>query len=331
MEEGVSHRGDSHRVRGPLGRDEQDVQLDRTRGRLDGLAPALLGANGRRLEFRENLIPATMLPAGRAFYKMSGSGNDFVMVDATKEQAISLYQPETVQVICDRATGIGADGLVLLEPSDRAAFRMSYLNSDGSRADLCGNATLCSARLASELGIVRDKEFRIETDAGVLDARLLDGAPQIDLPPVVEVIRRMPFQLGDGELWIGFANSGVPHLVVHVRDVSTVDVVGRGRPLRQDSSLPGGANVNFVSTRGDGGWQIRTFERGVEGETLACGTGAVAAAILLAESGEVADRVSLQTRSGKMLGVQLTRREDTWHPSLRGEARIVFQGIFGEF
>src|SRR5450830_329363 len=108
-----------------------------------------------------------MLPAGRTFYKMSGSGNDFVVVDATKEPADHLTVPATVQAICARATGIGADGLVLLEPSRVADYRMTYFNSDGSRGDLCGNASLCSARLASELGLLRAREFRVETDAGI--------------------------------------------------------------------------------------------------------------------------------------------------------------------
>ena len=271
-----------------------------------------------------------MLPVGRTFYKMSGSGNDFVFVDATREPAPELTEPSVVQALCARATGIGADGLVLLEPSSVAAYRMTYLNSDGSRADLCGNATLCSARLASELGLLHDREFRIETDAGVLDARLLESSPEIDLQGVTEVRPSLPFRLEAGEHWIGFALAGVPHLVVRVDDVSTVDVEGRGRPLRHDQSLPTGANVNFVSPDEFGNWRMRTFERGVEGETLACGTGAVATAILLAECGESGTRVSLTTRSGRTLTVRLVRGEKGWHPSLAGEARIVFEGRIGE-
>lgn len=271
-----------------------------------------------------------MLPTGRAFYKMSGSGNDFVMVDAMTTPAVELMTPAAVQAICARATGIGADGLVLLEPSAVADYRMTYLNSDGSRADLCGNATLCSARLATELGVVRKREFQVETDAGVLSARLLPDTPEVDLEPVSDVRTHLPFRLEAGERWIGFALAGVPHLVVRVDDVSTVDVVGRGRPLRHHRSLPTGANVNFVSPDASGGWRIRTFERGVEGETLACGTGSVATAVLLAESGEAADRVALTTRSGRTLRVRLQRSERGWMPSLAGEARIVFQGQLGE-
>ncbi len=271
-----------------------------------------------------------MLPGGRTFYKMSGSGNDFVVVDATRESAADLTQASRVQAICARATGIGADGLVLLENSKVADYRMTYLNSDGSRADLCGNASLCSARLASELGIIGSGEFTVETDSGVLTARLLPDTPEVDLQPVVDVRANLPIRLELGERWIGFALAGVPHLVVRVDDVATVDVVGRGRPLRHHESMPAGANVNFVSPDASGGWRIRTFERGVEGETLACGTGSIASAIVLGEAGETSDRTALTTRSGRILRVRLSRSDAGWHPSLAGEARIVFSGLFGE-
>lgn len=271
-----------------------------------------------------------MLPSGRSFYKMSGSGNDFVMVDAMRDPPGPLVEEGVVRALCARATGIGADGIVFLEPSTEADYRMTYLNSDGSRADLCGNASLCSARLATELGIVRTSEFRVETDVGILGARLLADGPEIDLKPVTDVETRLPFRLETGERWIGFAVAGVPHVVVRVHDVATVDVVGRGRPLRHDASLPHGANVNFVSSDGRGEWRMRTFERGVEGETLACGTGAVATAILLREAGEAEGVVALTTRSGRVLRVRLAKVDRGWQPSLSGEARVVFEGRLGE-
>ena len=271
-----------------------------------------------------------MLPTGRTFYKMSGSGNDFVVIDAMKEPPGTLGDDGTVRSICARATGIGADGIVFLEPSVIADYRMTYLNSDGSRADLCGNASLCTARLAIELGIVRDGEFSMETDAGILEARLQGGEPEVDLQVVTDIQRRLPIRLAPGEVWIGFALVGVPHLVVRVEDVATVDVVGRGRPLRHDASLSHGANVNFVSPRVEGGWSIRTFERGVEGETLACGTGAIAAAILLHAEGEADSQVGLTTRSGRTLRVRQTAAGAGFRPSLSGEARLVFQGRIGE-
>lgn len=271
-----------------------------------------------------------MLPSGRTFYKMSGSGNDFIMVNAMTEPAGELAEATRIQALCARGTGVGADGIVFLGPSSSADFQMTYLNSDGSRADLCGNASLCSARLASELGIVNRTDFRIETDAGILAARLRNGAPEVELPPVWEVRPKLPFRLVDGESWIGFALAGVPHLGVRCESVEAVDVVGRGRPLRHDPSLARGANVNFLAPDGSGGWLIRTYERGVEGETLACGTGAVASAILLVEAGEAESPVRLRTRSGRTLTVRLRRSERGWEPSLSGEARIVFEGRLGE-
>lgn len=271
-----------------------------------------------------------MLPVGRTFYKMSGSGNDFVVFDAMHEPPGMLGEADTVRTICARATGIGADGIVFLESSEVADYRMTYLNSDGSRADLCGNASLCTARLAIELGIVGVGEFSMETDAGILGARFQEGEPEVDLQLVTDVRRRLPIRLEPGEEWIGFALVGVPHLVVCVSDVSTVDVVGRGRPLRHDASLAHGANVNFVSPQSGGGWSIRTFERGVEGETLACGTGAVAAAILLHLEGEADTQVPLTTRSGRTLRVRQIAEGTGHRPSLSGEARLVFRGQIGE-
>lgn len=271
-----------------------------------------------------------MLPTGRTFFKMSGSGNDFIMVDAMTEPPGPLAEAATVQALCARATGIGADGIVFLEPSATADFRMTYLNSDGSRADLCGNASLCSSRLATELGVVKGTTFRVETDSGILTARWMNGRPEVDLEAVDEIRPNLPFRLEAGEHWVGFALVGVPHLVMRVDDVSTVDPVRRGRPLRFDPSLAQGANVNFVSPDEGGGWRMRTYERGVEGETLACGTGAIASAILLTAAGETTSPVRLRSRSGLVLTVRLARRGDSWLPSLSGEARVVFEGRFGE-
>jgi len=272
-----------------------------------------------------------VIPLGREFYKMSGSGNDFVFVDARSEPAGPLATPEIVGAICSRGTGIGADGIVFLERSDSADVRLIYLNADGSRADLCGNATLCTARLSRELGIVTGGEFRIETDSGVLGARFHHDRPEIDLKPADEVRPEAGLSLHGGERRMGFALAGVPHLVIEVDDLDAVDVVGRGRPLRRDKSLKAGANVNFVQSNAGGTFRYRTYERGVEAETLACGTGAVAAAVLLRAWGLAAEGpVRLQTRSGRELRVRLSGPWNSPQPSLSGEARIVYVGRFGE-
>ncbi len=271
-----------------------------------------------------------MIPFGREFFKMSGSGNDFVFVDARLEAVGPLASPEVVSSICSKGTGIGADGICFIEESDRAAVRLIYLNADGSRADLCGNATLCTARLARELGMVGAEEFTIETDSGVLGARFPGANPEIDLLPVGEVRTDAGLALQRGEQRMGFALAGVPHLVIVVDDLESVDVVGRGRPLRRHPSLRAGANVNFVEGSGSGAFPYRTYERGVEAETLACGTGAVATAVLLTAWGLTKGPVRIQTRSGRELGVRFSGSGDSQRPSLSGEASIVYRGQFGE-
>jgi len=272
-----------------------------------------------------------MIPSGRSFYKMSGSGNDFVMIDARSEPPGALAEPDVIKRVCARGTGVGADGIVFLLPSDRACVRLVYLNADGSPADFCGNATLCTTRLAIELGAGSPSGFDIETDSGVVAARLTGGRPEIDVQGVSEVRAAVPDIPSErGESRMGFALVGVPHLVVLSDDVTTVDVVGRGRPLRRHRSLAHGANVNFVGRRPDGGWRVRTYERGVEGETLACGSGAVATAILLVSWGLAASPVTLETSSGRALRISLDRRGADWLPSLSGEARVVYEARFSE-
>src|SRR4249920_4129209 len=281
-----------------------------------------------------------MIPAGRAFYKMSGSGNDFVMVDARTEAPGWLAEPQTVQSVCARATGVGADGIVFLEPSAVAAVKLNYLNADGSPADLCGNATLCTTRLAVELGIADPAGFGIETPSGIVRARLVGERPAIDLQPVVDVRSSADgIEPQSGERRVGFAMVGVPHIVIRCDDTATVDVVGRGRRLRHHPTMPNGANVNFVARNASGRWRMRTYERGVEAETLACGSGSVATAILLAawaeaggsaSEGEPARSTELEPSSGRILSVRLKRRADAWLPTLSGEARVVFQGMVAE-
>ena len=288
---------------------------------MDGVETPLVG------DPRPDLTPAL---AGRRFFKMSGSGNDFVVFDARTEPAGALDDPAVIRSICSRGTGVGADGLVLLERADGADFAMRYFNSDGSRASLCGNAALCSTALSVRVGAAVAAGLSFLTDSGPVRARLRGGLPEIDLQPVTGLSGESAIERVPGERAIGFAVVGVPHLVVLCDDVSNVDVDGRGAALRRHpSTLPAGANVNFVSRDNQlGRWRVRTFERGVEGETLACGTGAVATAALLTMWGEqrAGSEVELQTRSGRVLGVRFERRAGQWLPSLRGEGRIVFEG-----
>jgi len=266
----------------------------------------------------------------RHFYKLSGSGNDFVFVDARAEPAGRLEDPSVVGELCARGTGIGADGIVFVEPPKTAdeLFSIRYLNRDGSLALLCGNASLCSVRLATELEIVAPGEdFQFGTGAGVVRGRLTNEGPEIDIQPVTDMETEKNLRRVASDQHMGFAMVGVPHMVVLCGgDIEDVDVQGRGRPIRYDPALASGANVNFVARDGDG-WAVRTYERGVEAETLACGTGAVAAGALLAAWGESGTVTSLRTRSGLNLTVRFGEgRDGLSTPSLAGEGRIVFRG-----
>ena len=267
--------------------------------------------------------------SGRRFYKMTGSGNDFVFFDALHEPPGPLAEPSTISRLCARGTGVGADGVVFIQPATSvdADFRMKYFNSDGSPAEMCGNAALCSAWLASELGAAKASSMRFETDSGLVAARVVGGIPEIDLAPVTDVRADAGIPLEPGELRIGFARVGNPHVVVLRTELDTLDIVPRGRAIRfHETQKPGGTNANFVARRQDGRFDIRTYERGVEGETLACGTGSVASAILLAAWQQSGDESTLVTRSGLTITGRFRRDGDVPLPTLRGQCRLVFTG-----
>lgn len=264
-------------------------------------------------------------------YKMTGSGNDFVMLDGRTAQPES-WPSARIAAVCSRRTGVGADGLVILVPETAGSVRMHYWNADGSRAAMCGNAALCSARLAVHLELVPPGELCLLTDAGVVRACApAEGElAEIGLPGFEVADTVAGLEPGPGEAWMAFAEVGVPHLVVRVDDIDEVDLVARGRSLRYHPRLgTAGANVNFVSAGAPGEpWRIRTYERGVEGETLACGTGTVAAGVALALHGEAGLPVTFRSRGGQPLVVRAalegSRAGEVW---LGGQGRLVFRGV----
>jgi diaminopimelate epimerase len=268
-----------------------------------------------------------------AFFKMTGSGNDFVMLDG-RSTAAERWTSAMVTALCDRRNGVGADGLVVLTPAGGSSVRMTFWNSDGSRAAMCGNAALCSARLSVSLGLVPPGQLCLLTDAGTVEARAEGQQELAEIRmPDFELPAEVPgLGAGQGERWVVAGMVGVPHLVVRVPDIESVDVLGRGRQLRFDPRLgAAGANVNFVAPSATEGepWLIRTYERGVEGETLACGTGTVAAALALADRAEAQLPVRFRARGGPELLVRARidgrRATDAW---LGGQGRLLFKGVW---
>jgi len=263
---------------------------------------------------------------------MTGSGNDFVMVDG-RVSTPDDWTAADVQAACARGTGVGADGLVFVSPGSHAgAVRMIYFNSDGSRADMCGNAALCSTSLAAHLSLGAADGMDLETDAGTYRSRRGDqGRAELHLAPV-EAPKAVPgLGVAPGEHRAALGRVGVPHLVVLVDDVDQLDLMGRGRALRLDPAVgPEGANVNFISPGATAReWRMRTYERGVEAETLACGTGSVAAGCAIEEWGLGRLPINIVTRSGRLLEIKATRAptggyDDVW---LAGEGRMVFRGV----
>jgi diaminopimelate epimerase len=271
---------------------------------------------------------------GTIFYKMSGSGNDFVFVDGRGSPAIS-WTPEAIRAVCRPHTGVGADGLSVLEPgSTHGAVRLQYFNSDGGRASLCGNSALCATRLAAWLDLAPADGMILETDAGSHQSRCLPGSgerAEVALGKATAVTSPA-LDLTPGERMVRLATVGVPHLVVFVADLPAVDVFGRGRALRSHPSLgPAGANVNFVAKDKAGAWAMRTYERGVEAETLACGTGAAASAAVVSSTGEASLPWLVRTSSGADLGVRASNGAgpDSGTLWLSGEGRMVFRGVLG--
>lgn len=257
------------------------------------------------------------------FFKYEGAGNDFVLLDG--RGTAKLPDEGTVRRLCDRHFGIGADGLMVLQADPEAEFGMRYFNADGRESTLCGNGGRCMALFAEHLGIGgRVKRFRAADglhEAEMVSVSGAEGRVRLRMKPVEEIRRS-----GDG--WL--VDTGSPHYVCFVEDTAGTDVVGRGRALRHDGRFRdmGGVNVNFVQVVGPGRIWIRTFERGVEDETLACGTGAVAAALVTAFTRQPsADFFGVEAPGGR-LEVSFRRGNGTnFDPvDLRGPARRVFRG-----
>jgi diaminopimelate epimerase len=262
-----------------------------------------------------------------SFSKMAGGGNDFVLID-NRAGRISDAS-ELARRMCTRALSVGADGLILIEPSVRATFRMRYYNSDGSFGAFCGNGTRCAARFAM-MNVIAGRKMTIETDAGLVAAEISDGGQvTISLPQPQSFRPQRPLAIGEQTVRGSSILVGVPHYVLFLRDALwSQNIVPLGSAIRMHPDLvpDGGANVNFVVVRDEHSIEVRTFERGVEAETLSCGSGVVSSAVTSALFGKVTSPVSVLTRSGITLEVSFTLREG--YPEdvrLKGDARLIYR------
>lgn len=260
------------------------------------------------------------------FTKMSGAGNDFIVFDDVRGGLTPLLTPEALKRICTRGTGVGADGvLILLPPRGDEAFTMRYHNADGGRAAMCGNGARCICCFARSRGFVAmDRDFTFRSDSGLHRGRVLgrnSARVWMTNPRIHFLERRMDFGLS---VPVSLVDTGVPHAVVFRDSTDDGTFERHARNLREHPSLaPQGANADWAVLQPDGSVRLRTFERGVEGETLACGTGAVAVVVVLKESfPDFPLPVSVRVRSGLTLTVGFDR--DAWW--LAGPANVVYRG-----
>jgi diaminopimelate epimerase len=260
------------------------------------------------------------------FTKMDGAGNDFILID-NRAGDIDLNRSQIAR-LCDRHRGIGADGVLLLEnPSDHADFRMRYFNADGGEAEMCGNGARCFARFAQKTAGVKDK-ISFETPAGVISAELAGDLVTLRMTEPTDLRLSVPLSLGSQERMVHFINSGVPHVVVPVAQVGDVDVPREGSVIRRHEAFsPKGANVNFIEKRGPDKIAVRTYERGVEDETLACGTGVVASALVFAITENAKGPITVIARGGDELSVGFEKIDKQFrNVTLTGPAEFVFDG-----
>ncbi len=258
-----------------------------------------------------------------AFTKMVASGNDFVVVEAVKSSKLH----EFAKAICDRKYGVGADGLLLLEKSKKANFRMRIFNPDGSEPGMCGNGARCAALYyARKKG---NKKVKFETKAGIIEAQIKGDVVKLKMTDPKELWTNIDLNIGEQFYKVHYINTGVPHAIFFVGNVDTINIKQAGKQIRFHKQFqPEGANANFAQIVDDKTIKVRTYERGVEDETLACGTGSVASALVSAHLQLTKKNpVTVETRGGERLKIYFEQKNkkfsDVW---LEGSVKIVFEG-----
>lgn len=269
------------------------------------------------------------------FAKMNGAGNDFVMLD-NREGKLSLNQPQ-IEHLCDRHKGIGADGVLILESeihSKRTSFRMRYYNADGREAEMCGNGARCFTRYLAHLLKKTIGKIAFETKAGLIEGELIDKQVKISMTPPHHAQLNETLTISHGHQIIHSINTGVPHVTIFLDDLTKALVASTGRELRYHPRFsPAGTNVNFVQVIAPDRLAVRTYERGVEGETLACGTGVVASALIHHLLTGATSPIFVSVQSGDTLQVEFSSvlSKTPTSPlfsnvSLTGPADFVFAG-----
>jgi len=270
---------------------------------------------------------------GVRFTKLSGSGNDFIFIDNRDRRLDADAMIGFVRNICRRGVSVGADGVMFIEPSERADFKWRFFNADGSEAEMCGNGGRCAVRYARHLGIGTGGaggagKISFETIAGVIDGTIEGSVVKLRMTEAFDFRGGLEVDLNGRRAVLDYLNTGVPHAVEFVEDAEAADIAGDGPLIRHHAEFaPAGANANFCQVTGPNAATLRTYERGVEDETLACGTGAVAAAILAATRGLVEPPVDIRVRSGEILTIYFTGRgEEVRDIYMQGETRLVYEG-----
>ncbi len=258
---------------------------------------------------------------------MHGGGNDFVLIDHREPFIPEAEQPQFAHRVCHRQLGAGADGLILIEDCPTANFRWRFFNADGSEPEMCGNGGRCAARFAVIHGIA-PADLSFETLAGTIKAEVKGRRVKLLMSGVGDVCLDQTIPLDEATLVGHFMKVGVPHVAVPVDDLEAAPVTQWGRAVRFHPLFqPAGTNVNFICNESPQAIRIRTYERGVEDETLACGTGSVASALLSARLGQVRSPVTVHTRGGEDLIIYFTPAGETFSEVfLEGDALVAYQG-----
>ena len=265
------------------------------------------------------------------FWKMNGSGNDFILIDNRKGVVAEEDMGRLVERVCRRRESAGADGLIFLAESAQYDFAWRYFNADGGEVDMCGNGTRCIARFAYLKGIVGTK-MTFETRTGPVSAEVMGRVVKVLMPDPSGL--QLDINLPREREWltVDYINTGVPHVVVQVDNLGEHSVIDQGRSIRYDPLFsPEGTNANFIKVHGPDLIEARTYERGVEDETLACGTGAIASVLVASARGMVDSPVRVKTRGGEELKIHFDKEGDRFERVwLEGGTSIAYQGQLHE-